>query len=290
MIESGGDRPGNRDASLRIQHVKQVADFHDRHDGYRHICQEPQRKIAEWGSNLSYLVVPAREHSPLKAVLFDVDGTLVDSFPMCIPGLADTYEHFTGTRPSDATLLSIMGIPMKVQMRMFQEVEPDDETVERMTAYALSRYEVYEHREKLFSPAVEALRILHRAGIKTALVTSKNAVELDAFMNRFVARDAVDATVCASDVIHPKPHPESAIQACSLLGVEPDRAAFVGDSVFDLQCAHGAHLASVIAVTYGGGTETALRAERPDWVFPTPDGLLAWANQQVATLCADART
>lgn len=219
-----------------------------------------------------------------------MDGTLVDSFPMCIPGLADTYEHFTGIRPTDETLMSIMGIPLKVQMRMFQDVEPDDATVELMIAYALSRYEVYEDREQLFEPAVEALRLLHRAGVKTALVTSKNATELAAFMNRFVARDAVDATVCASDVTHPKPHRESALRACSLLGVEPDRAAFVGDSVFDLQCAHDAGLASVIAVSYGGGTETALRAERPDWVFPTPDALLEWTHQQVATLCADART
>lgn len=240
--------------------------------------------------NLSYLVVPAREHSPLQAVLFDVDGTLVDSFPMCIPGLADTYEHFTGNRPSDETLKSIMGIPLKVQMRMFQDVEPDDATVERMIAFALTRYDVYEDREQLFAPAVEALRVLHRAGIKTALVTSKNATELAAFMNRFVARDAVDATVCASDVVHPKPHPESAILACSLLGVLPERTAFVGDSVFDLQCARDARLASVIAVSYGGGTETALRAERPDGVFPTPDALLHWAHQQVAPLCADART
>jgi HAD superfamily hydrolase (TIGR01509 family) len=236
------------------------------------------------------LDVPEREHSPLQAVLFDVDGTLVDSFPMCIPGLADTYEHFTGNRPSDETLRSIMGIPLKVQMRLFQETEPDEETVERMIAYALERYDVYAHRERLFDGAVDALRILHRAGIKTALVTSKNATEVASFLSRFSARDAVDTTVCASDVVHPKPHAESAILACSRLGVSPDRAAFVGDSVFDLQCAHAAGIATSVAVTYGGGTETALRAEQPSRVFPTPEVLREWAQNEVATLCLDART
>ena len=233
--------------------------------------------------------MPVRENSPLQAVLFDVDGTLVDSFPMCIPGLADTYEHFTGNRPSDETLRSIMGIPLKVQMRFYQDPEPDDATVERMIDFALERYEAYADRERLFEAAVGALRIFHRAGVKTALVTSKNATELNAFMNRFIASDAVDATVCASDVAHPKPDKESALRACALLGVSPDRAAFVGDSVFDLQCAHAAGLATSVAVTYGGGTESALRAEQPDWVFPTPEALREWAQNEVATLCLDAR-
>lgn len=183
-----------------------------------------------------------------------------------------------------------MGIPLKVQMRLFQETEPDAETVERMIAYALERYEVYSHRERLFDAAVDALRLLHRAGIRTALVTSKNATEVGSFLSRFSARDFVDTTVCASDVVHPKPHAESALLACSRLGVTPDRAAFVGDSVFDLQCARAAGVATTVAVTYGGGTETALRAEQPTWVFPTPEALLEWAQNEVATLCLDART
>lgn len=229
------------------------------------------------------------DRSPLEAVLFDVDGTLVDSFGMCIPGLADTYEHFTGHRPSEETLRSIMGIPMKVQMRFYQDPEPDDETVERMIAYALDRYDAYEHNERIFDAAVESLRLFHRAGVKTALVTSKNDIELASFMRRFIASDAVDVTVCASDVVNPKPDKEAALKACSLLGVAPERAAFVGDSVFDLKCAHSAGIAASVAVLYGGGTESALRAELPMWVCSTPEDLLEWAQNEVAALCLDAR-
>lgn len=233
--------------------------------------------------------MPACDSPPIQAVLFDVDGTLVDSFPALIPGLADTYEHFLGIRPANQAIRAMMGIPLRVQMGFYQEPKPDEATLQSMIDYTLERYDFYADRERTFDAAVDALRLLHEAGIKTALVTSKNDVELASFLKRFSARDAVDATVCVSDVVHPKPHAESAILACSRLGVSPDRTAFVGDSVFDLKCARSAKVAVTIAVTYGGGTETALRAEHPDRIFPTPEALRMWAQNQVATLCADAR-
>jgi HAD superfamily hydrolase (TIGR01549 family) len=149
-----------------------------------------------------------------------------------------------------------------------------------MVEYAISRYSVHQQEEYVFDDSVETLRMCHRAGIRTALVTSKNAVELEHFLYRFDAADCLDAAVCASDVLHPKPSPESAILACRRLQVEPSQAVMIGDSVFDLRCARDAGVTPV-AVGFGASDRATLLAEMPAAYFETPSELLEWAQESL---------
>lgn len=212
-----------------------------------------------------------------QAVLFDVDGTLIDSLEMIVRGLGDTHERFANMRPSREVILRQIGKPLTAQFGLCFDEEPSPQAIAEMSAYAISRFEHHEAHERLFPAAVRMLQLCHRQGLKTALVTSKTDVELSAFMRRFEGASAVDATVCASDVLRPKPDPESALRACEILGVEPSRAMMIGDSIYDLRCAQQAGLASV-AVAYGAGLRDALLAEEPDLLFETPEELLAWAD------------
>jgi pyrophosphatase PpaX len=211
------------------------------------------------------------------AVLFDVDGTLVDSLEMIVRGLRDTYERFAGVRPSTDEILLQIGKPLSDQVRLHLGSEPTPQQISEMSEFAIGRFSLYEEHESLFRPAVDCLRLLHRQGVRTALVTSKSDVELCGFLNRFEGARYVDATICASDVHRPKPHPESALKACEILGVRPERAAMVGDSVYDLRCAKQAGLTAV-AVAYGAGRREDLLREQPDLLLDTPEELLAWAE------------
>lgn len=210
------------------------------------------------------------------AVLFDIDGTLVDSLPMLIPGLADGIEKFAGVRPRDEEIQSIVGLPMAVQLQRYLPDPVGASELEAMIDFMIERFDFYKERERVFGPALETLRVCRQAGLRTALVTSKNARELAWFLQRFPGAHWVDATVCASDVLNPKPAPDSALAACRKLGVAGDRALMIGDSVFDLRCARSAGL-PFVAVGYGAATPEALRAENPDLYFGTADELLAWA-------------
>jgi HAD superfamily hydrolase (TIGR01509 family) len=212
------------------------------------------------------------------AVLFDVDGTLVDSLEMIIPGLGDAFEKYAGVRPSDSEIQATIGLPLCVQLRRYQDTPPSDEQLIEMIEYTISRYELYADRERLFVPAIETLRLCKQMGLGTALVTSKNDHELALFLNRFPGADSVDVTVCASDVNHPKPAPDSALLALSKLKVSPNRAVFIGDSIYDMRCARAAGVAQV-AVGYGSATQLALCAEHPDCFIESPDALLEWAQQ-----------
>ncbi|MGV3618334.1 MAG: HAD family hydrolase [Fimbriimonas sp.] len=210
------------------------------------------------------------------AVLFDVDGTLVDSLDMIVLGIGDTYERFSGMRPHAADLLRTIGKPLPAQFGLFGHAWSEAELAE-MTAFAIQRFRVHEERERMFAPAIQTLRMASDRGLRTALVTSKTTPELDDFMTRFPGAPWVDVTVCASDVERPKPDPQSAARACERLGVQPHRAVMIGDSVYDLRCARGAGVACV-AVAYGAGQREALAAEAPDLLLDTPEALLAWAE------------
>ena len=212
-----------------------------------------------------------------EAILFDVDGTLSDSLPTIIRGLQETHERFDGISPSDADLAGRIGLALRDQVVWYRESAPSSDEMNEMISFALERFAHYGHLSTEFDDAVAALVELSKSGHKIALVTSKEAADVAEFLKRFSAPDAVDVIVCASDVTHPKPHPEPAIRACNLLGVQPQRSLMIGDSVFDLKCARAAGAATA-AVFYGAGLRQDLLAERPDFVFDTPRDLLDWSR------------
>jgi HAD superfamily hydrolase (TIGR01549 family) len=223
------------------------------------------------------------------AVLFDVDGTLVDSLSVIVQGLGDTFSRFANVRPADEEILSMIGMPLRKQLGMYSVMEPTPHQIEEMSQFAIERFETLHEKEQVFPAAVETLRFCHRRGLKTAFVTSKSAVELETFLARFEGAPYVHATVCASDVANPKPHPESAILACERLGVRRDRAVMVGDSIYDIRCARQAGVAA-IAVAYGAAKRESLLAEEPNALFDTPEALLEWAQSDFLQPSCRARS
>jgi HAD superfamily hydrolase (TIGR01549 family) len=222
----------------------------------------------------------------LRAVLFDVDGTLIDSLPGVLIAIGETAEAFLGVRPQEAEIRALIGVPLTGQFRIFGA--PDDQ-IDAMVESCIARIEELAHLETNFDLAAETLALAHERGLRTALVTSKSRPEVVPFLERFSHAGHVQTVVSASDVIHPKPNPEAARLACERLGVEPHQAAMIGDSVYDLRCARGAGVMAV-AVAYGAGAREALAAEEPDLLFDTPEALLDWAHTALPTLTCPARS
>lgn len=210
---------------------------------------------------------------PPAAVLFDLDGTLADTADVLVDGLADTYEEFTGRRPSREEIARVIGMPLSEQLRLFGMPADDVELLGRARTFALDRFARHADRTRLFEPAARALALCRDHGLRTALVTSRSREELEDFHRRFPGVRA-DAEVGSSDVVRVKPDPESALLACQRLGVEPTRAIFVGDSIFDAQCARGAGM-PFLAVGYGAGRRDELLAFAPMAYADRPEDLLA---------------
>lgn len=230
-------------------------------------------------------LAPTLSSRPFEAVLFDIDGTLVDSVEMVVAGLADMYERYTGTRPADEAMRALMGMPLSEQVKLMPGGSPSPELAAEMADYAIDRYVAHEALESPFEEAVAALRTLISAGTPVALVTSKNARELEDFIARFPEAALVGAAVSASDVTRPKPAPDPVLLAATRLGVDPGACVFIGDSRFDIAAGRAAG-ATTVGVLYGSGTREELVASQPDFLLGTPEELREWLAVRIAPAAA----
>ena len=200
------------------------------------------------------------------AVLFDFDGTLVDTTEMIHQSMRHAATEVLGRDdiPRE-TLLANVGRPLPRQMELI-----DAEKAESLLEAYRSHHE--EHHDALIGefPGVEkSLARLGSAGIKVAVVTSKRRVSVEMALKNFPGlRDVVDRFVTLEDTTEHKPHPEPLLRGLDLLGGVPrEQAAYVGDSPFDVEAAKAAGLTS-IAVSWGAFSEERLREADPDHLVP----------------------
>ena len=202
----------------------------------------------------------------LSAVLFDFDGTLVDTTEMIHQSMRYAATEVLGRDdiPRE-TLLANVGQPLPRQMELIES-----EKAELLLEAYRSHHE--EHHDALIGefPGVEkSLSRLRSAGILVAVVTSKRRTSVEMALKNFPGlRGVVDRFVTLEDTTQHKPSPEPLLRGLELLGGIPkESAAYVGDSPFDVQAAKAADLTSV-AVSWGAFSEDRLREAKPDHLVP----------------------
>lgn len=202
----------------------------------------------------------------VRAALFDLDGTLVDSLPTIAEA---TVEAFTrhGHPVTIEAVLPRIGPPMEVVARELTGVGLE-ESQAMYTSYQDLYYSEYIQRTPPHEGAHALVDALSAAGVALGVVTNKNEyggrlmVTVQGWDGRFgsiVGRDTAAG---------PKPSPEAALFALRALNVPPSQAALVGDTEFDMNCGRDAGLAFVIGVT-GARTAAYLRAEGATHVVDT---------------------
>ena len=202
----------------------------------------------------------------LSAVLFDFDGTLVDTTEMIHQSMRHATSSVLGREdiPRE-TLLANVGQPLPRQMELI-DTENADLLLE---AYRAHHEQHHDALIREFPGVEEGLARLRSAEIKVGVVTSKRRLSVEMALEIFPdLRNAVDRFVTLEDTTEHKPHPEPLSRALELLGGIPKgRAAYVGDSPFDVEAAKSAHLTSV-AVSWGAFSEGTLQAAEPDYLVP----------------------
>ena len=216
------------------------------------------------------------------AVLFDVDGTLVDS----------NYLHvFAWQRAFDSEGISVaawhvhrcIGMDGSKLVRALSDDAPAD--VQDRLSEAHSRY--YRESSSLLAPLPGARELLHRVadlGLQVVLATSAPDDELDMLRKVLGCDDVIAATTSSRDVDTAKPDPGIVQVALDRAGVGPEEAVFVGDAVWD---AHAAKAAGVpcIGVLSGGISDAELQAAGASPIFADAQELLdQLASTRVAAL------
>lgn len=174
-----------------------------------------------------------------KAVLWDMDGTLIDSEPHWLKSERQLAERLGGSWSKEDGL-EMVGLSLTESTKLFAEKlgvdVPHDELLTELTDSVSKSLE----QEIIWRPgARKLLQTLRRRGVKTALVTMSL---------RHMAQQVVDAIpfkafdiiVAGDDVVYGKPHPEPYLKAASLLGVEPGECVAFEDSISGLLSAESA--------------------------------------------------
>lgn len=195
------------------------------------------------------------------AVLFDLDGTLIDSIPLIRESFRHACRTVLGVTLPDEVLLSRVGMPLERQMRAIAPDRAD----ELVRVYREHNHARHDAMVRAYPGAAELLATLKAAGKKVGVVTSKSSPLARRGLAVAGLDEFVDCLVAADDVVAHKPDPEP-VRACLRgLGAHAGEAVFVGDSPFDIEAGNRAGLFTV-AVATGPFTEEQLRAARPDLV------------------------
>lgn len=215
---------------------------------------------------------------PLHAILFDIDGTLIDTVSLIVHALDYTYRKHLGISLPHEELRRLIGLPLHVQMHYLDDRVEGAVDHAQMEADERAYYEAHHEMERLIPEAIEAVRVVKQLGYRTALVTSKNRLELATSLPRLQLDEWVDTIVSADDTTRHKPNPDPVLKALERLKVEPQSALYIGDTVFDLACGRSAGT-RVGAVGWGAHLPSDLRSAQPDYFFEQPTDLLEWAYQ-----------
>jgi pyrophosphatase PpaX len=214
----------------------------------------------------------------LRAVLFDLDGTLIDSVPLIVASMRHAFEGHANA-PADADWVAMIGTPLEGMIRRWAADAADAERLKER--YKQHQWAHHDAMVKAFPGVPGLLAALEARGIPMAVVTSK----LQASAQRSLRHLGLDrhfrSVVGLEATARHKPDPEPVRHAMAALGADPAGTAFVGDSPHDVRAGNAAGVATVAGlwgpfdrVTLAESRPAAF-AEAPSAVLPVLDGL-AW--------------
>ena len=215
---------------------------------------------------------PAGVLDQAAAVIFDIDGTLIDTREAHLAAWHEASAQF-GAPASRELLEPLFG---KHSVHWAAAIIPDATEEQRRELIRLKDAAFIARLPALhpFPGAVELLRMLKQRGKRIALATGATKEELALHMQKLQAAGIVDVTVYDKEVTRGKPDPEVYVVALHRLGVPANKAVAVGDSVYDAQAAKAAGI-PCIAVETGGFSPEALMQAGAQYVCPDVSHLTA---------------
>lgn len=181
----------------------------------------------------------------IKAVIFDLDGTLVD-FKLDYKALRAAVVEFLAKRGFPRSIFSMdesffrMLEKAEIYLKNKDAKEKDFPQIRKAIFSIANQYEMEAARETSLVPGVqETLKALRGKGLKMALFTANDEKPTDYVLRRFRLAPFFDAVITRQSVKNIKPNPAHLEAALEAIKVKPEEAVVVGDSIYDMKCAQG---------------------------------------------------
>ena len=212
-------------------------------------------------------------------VLFDLDGTLVDTTDLILQSFAHAFDvHLPGRLPSRTDLVSTFGRSLPAALEEMAALN-GAANPRRLAGEMLETYRDFQrlHHDTLIRPfdgIGDVLASLEARGHRLGVVTSKMQHFARRGMRLFDLERHFDVAVFHDDVTRHKPDPEPLLEAARRAGIAPADAVYVGDSTHDVVAGRAAGMTTV-AVLWGPFERAVLEAVGPHFVVATPAELAA---------------
>ncbi|MGJ0430002.1 HAD family hydrolase [Methylobacter sp.] len=187
----------------------------------------------------------------LACVLFDLDGTLVDTAPDLIASLnkALAAHGFSIVAPEAIRPFISYGGAAMVRESMGADADQEIQAAVLKTMLDCYQNNIAEHTA-FFSGMAETLSIIEALGLKWGVVTNKRKRFTDPLMEALKLTARAACIVSGDTTANSKPHPEPMLEACRQAGVQPQECVFIGDAVHDITAGKNARM-KTLAALYG---------------------------------------
>ncbi|HHX69052.1 MAG: HAD family hydrolase [Miniphocaeibacter sp.] len=203
-----------------------------------------------------------------KNILFDVDGTLIDTEKPIIYSLQKVLREELNIQKSYDDLLFVLGIPGKYSLEKLNIPKDKLDYILNKWSYTIS---LNQNKMKLFDNMEYVLKNLYNKQVNLGIITSKNDEEMKNEFSPFNIDKYFTCIVTASDTRLHKPNPDPILKAMDNLKITRDRTIYIGDSVYDMKSAKSAGIAFGLAKW---GTPTPNAFKNPDHSFNKPTDIL----------------
>jgi len=201
-------------------------------------------------------------------VLFDLDGTLVNTVPMMIAAYQQAVRAVVGIELPEDRVRALLGRPLLDNCRELA----GDRAAEVYAGYVRWTVEYGDDLLLAHEGMDEVLDAVTRAGIRVGVCTDKRLDAAESSLRIADLHGSIPILTTFEDAPGPKPHPSGLLHSLSLLGAAPQASAYVGDTAVDMRAAKAAGMGAV-AVTWGTGTRESLAEAEPDAIVDTREEL-----------------
>lgn len=170
-----------------------------------------------------------------KHLIFDIDGTLLDTEYAVLHSLQDTIMQYSHKKIPLDELNFALGIPSDVALKNIGIT--DVIGANEFWNYKMQEYQQY---TTLFCGIHEMLEILYKKGVVLGIVTSKTRNEFETDFIPYGISDYFNTIICADDVVNPKPAPDPLLAYLNINKILAKEAIYIGDTIYDSLCANQA--------------------------------------------------